>query len=175
VFDGALGEANTNSFRTVYDYPLAEQTVYFFDLYREADQMSHNASYVITSDTRYAAHTGDDEWRNDHLEVYRWWGFRFEYYMNATSSVGIDEEVANEIIVYPNLAADNMVVTLNLGSEISSQIEIHDLAGRLIYTTAVKNQIQMHLNLDRIEMSSGTYILSLENENGITNQKFVIQ
>lgn len=175
VFDGALGEANTNSFRTVYDYPAVEQTGYFFDLYRE-DERSHNASYVVAADTRYGAHVGDDEWRNDRLEVFSWWGFRFEYYMNATSSVGIAEEKSNDgINVYPNPVMGEMFVTLDIGAVVSGKVSIHDLDGRLVYSGIIEDKSQLKINLEKFNMSAGTYILSVQNSERIMNERFVIQ
>ncbi|MFT5821090.1 MAG: hypothetical protein ACI8ZM_002339 [Crocinitomix sp.] len=177
VFDGALGEANTNSFRTIYDFPVVEQTGYFFDLYRD-DQFSHNASYVVAADTRYAAHTGDNEWRNDRLEIYSWWGFRFEYFMNATSSVSVaEEEIGNKITISPNPTAlfGETFITLNIGTVVSGHLEIHDMGGRLIHSLDVENKSQIFLNLERFNIKAGTYILSVQNDDGILKERFVIQ
>ena len=175
VFDGASGEANTNSYRTVYDYPVLGQTGYFFDLYRE-DQFSHNCSYVAAVDARYAAHTGDDEWRNDRLDAYSWWGFRFEYYMNAISSIGIDEEEGiSNIIVYPNPAIGESFVMLDMGKVVSGKVEIHDLDGRTIYSGTIQDRSNMMINLEYLNMSAGTYILSVMNSEVVNNERFVIQ
>ena len=175
VFDGALGEANTNSFRTVYDYPVAEQTGYFFDLYRD-DEFSHNASYVALAETRYAAYTDDDEWRNDRLDVYSWWGFRFEYYMNATSSVGISEVYGDqEIGVFPNPTNGEITVSLKDGTSISGNLEIHDLDGRLVYSSEVNNLKHINLNTTQLNFTTGVYVLSLNTAEGVLNQRIVVQ
>lgn len=175
VFDGAVGEANTNSFRTIYDYPVTPQTGYFFDLYRE-DLMSHNCSYAVTPDTRYGAYTGDLEWRNHRLEGFSWWGFRFEYYMNAVSSVSIDEdELISGITVFPNPVAGESVITVQLGEEFTGKVEIHNLDGRLVYSGTIANKNQFMLNLEENKLGAGTYVLSIENSEKVMNERFIVQ
>lgn len=172
VFDGALGEANTNSFRTIYDYPKSEIVGYFFDLYRE-DNWSYNASYVASTNTRYAAYTGDDEWRNSRLDSYSTWGFRFEYYMNATSSVGVEEETANDIMVYPNPAKDQVVIS-GWSEGTAANIEIVNLDGKLVYQQqSVKHTLI--LNPRRLGLSKGVYFVSISTENGSETKKLLVE
>lgn len=176
VFDGGVGEANTNSFRTIYDYPASPATGYFFDLYRE-DGQSYNASYVCPSDLRYGAYTGDNAWRNDYMDVYSWWGFRFEYYMNANSSVALEEQVAeNDMFsIYPNPAVHGDQLTINFNEAKTGQLTIEDLNGRIVFSTMLVNESSIAINSGQLELAKGIYIVGFDS--GMTKQteKLVIQ
>lgn len=173
VFDGAEGVANTNSYRTIYDYPVDEGLGYFFDLYRE-DQYSYNASYVADATTRYAEHSGDDEWRNARLNVYSLWGFRFEYYMNAVSSVSIDEETFTDLELYPNPANSNSV--LSFSKEIQEgQLSIVDINGRIVLNRDVKTLVNNKLNLEALNLSPGVYNVILTSEEDQSISKLIVK
>lgn len=174
VFDGALGEANTNSYRTIYDFPVIEQTGYFFDLFRE-DQFSYNASYVAPVRARYAEYTGDDAWRNDRLDVYSWWGFRFEYYMNATSSVGIAAEESTTLKVYPNPANRVGTITVENDTPLSGTVILQDIEGRVVYQSTLKNEQQFTINAAQLNLSSGVYMLHIQADETAYHQQLVIE
>lgn len=176
VFTGGEGEANTNSFRTIYDYPTAEQTGYFFDLYRD-DYQSYNASFVSPTDLRYGAYTGDNAWRNDYLDVYSWWGFRFEYFMRATSSIGLEEEQANNqnLKVYPNPATENDVITISYNEAAIGSLTIQDVDGRIVYTETINsgtNQVQ--IDAKKMGLSAGIYVVTLAARDSNYSQKLIV-
>ena len=64
---------------------------------------------------------------------------------------------------------------LDMGKVVSGKVEIHDLDGRTIYSGTIQDRSNMMINLEYLNMSAGTYILSVMNSEGVNNERFVIQ
>lgn len=172
VFDGAEGEATMNSFRTVYDYPTSGSLGHFFDLYRP-DEYSYNASYIIDTDLRYKAFTGPDDWRNNRLDIYGNWGFRFEYYMNATSSIGINENESSNLNIYPNPTKDQ--INIQFRAPYNGMLIIKDIAGKEIFSQKLIAMESMQLEANILGLSAGVYLVELSNEETVETKKIVIE
>ncbi|MCG8578214.1 MAG: T9SS type A sorting domain-containing protein [Flavobacteriales bacterium] len=171
VFDGAEGVQNRTSYRTVYDYPMDEQVGYFFDLNRE-DNFTYNASYVEEVNARYILNEGDDEWRNERLSAYSLWGFRFEYYVHATSSVGIDEDIISSFDVYPNPSNKEFTIRLPK-SENAGNIVIRDASGKQVFTTTI-SEIDLTLDSEELGINAGVYFIEWSSDNQSSVQKLIL-
>jgi hypothetical protein len=87
----------------------------------------------------------------------------------ASNSLGMDEVNANIIKLYPVPATSNLVVE-NLPSSVT-QIRIVDLAGKVLYQQVVSQSVEQ---LDVHQLLSGSYLLQLVAEEGITTKSFVV-
>ncbi|MFN3529759.1 MAG: LamG-like jellyroll fold domain-containing protein [Bacteroidia bacterium] len=85
------------------------------------------------------------------------------------STVGLSETSGiPELRLYPNPA--NKWLHLYLSTEISGNIHIHDVQGRLIKRMILLNQVPI---LDISDLTPGVYILSIEGNNQISQQRFI--
>ena len=87
----------------------------------------------------------------------------------TSNSLGIDEVHASEIKLYPVPATSNLVVE-NLPNTIT-KVRIVDLAGKVLYQQAVSQNVEQ---LDVHQLLSGSYLLQLVAEEGITTKSFVV-
>lgn len=85
------------------------------------------------------------------------------------ATLGVAENNSNQFILYPNPTADFLNIQLNeLQSDIAGA-KIYDLAGRMVSDVIVQNS-----KIDVKSLSTGTYVIILEDTNGEKySQKFV--
>jgi len=104
-------------------------------------------------------------------------GVRNYYNLNATPCGGTfglsAEEISNEedFEVFPNPADDFLFVKLN--SAENSEIEIHDLSGRIVLSQSVPNGSK-ELVMDVKSLASGTYFVVMKSNVLITVRKIII-
>ena len=96
------------------------------------------------------------------------------YTINLLGTVGINELNSSAVVVYPNPVTNNKNVTIQTNLYGVTQLQMLDLAGKIILNTQVefKNN-SIELNLDGI--SKGTYLIKLNNENKLLTKKISIQ
>lgn len=80
-----------------------------------------------------------------------------------------------ELIVFPNPASTELTLDVPVTEEVSTQIAVFDMAGKLVLqkTDALsKGNSQTKLNVS--QLPNGVYLLRVQNGNYIENRKFVI-
>lgn len=70
------------------------------------------------------------------------------------------------ILIYPN--PTNNIININSNNVEIKQISIYNILGQL-----VKNNLNNQTTIDVSDLKSGTYLISIETENGIQTQKFI--
>lgn len=103
--------------------------------------------------------------------VVQGWGYAVGAY-----SISIEEELAGisensnsaNFELYPNPANDRVKISVN---EVNALVQIHDLSGKLVYTTTIQNQQEIDLS----DLGNGTYLVTVLTEKGTSTQKLVQQ
>ncbi len=88
----------------------------------------------------------------------------FVYEMTAPA--GVEENEASSFSIYPNPVVDNLTIQLTEGS--IELVSIYTIDGQLVRT---ENSTSKTINV--ADLTEGVYILQVQTENGISNQKFV--
>ena len=96
------------------------------------------------------------------------------YTINLLGTVGINELNSSTIIVYPNPANENSLITIQAELNGRSSLQIMDLTGKLIVNTSIefKNN-KAELNLEGL--TKGTYLIKLINDDKLLTKKITIQ
>lgn len=96
---------------------------------------------------------------------------------DATSTVGIEDEYEiQNLSVYPNPATTELNIELvqDLGNEVN--LTIVDLAGRVVYAETISNTGQTEvINLESLNISTGSYILNINSESHSIAQSLIIE
>ena len=84
--------------------------------------------------------------------------------------------LSNSLKIYPNPALGFINLELNLAKRENVQLNIYDLQGRKVYTaTEVSfNRGKNQLLLNNLEFETGIYVLKIEGNNLLIQQKFVV-
>jgi hypothetical protein len=83
-----------------------------------------------------------------------------------------DDEISSAIVIYPNPSNGNFMLEMNNTKENNIQIEIHDIAVKLIYATAVNDKIiKQQLNMEK--EANGLYFLTLTSDQHTETYKLV--
>ncbi len=104
-------------------------------------------------------------------------GFGECSYLNGEirrETLGLDpvEEGINSLKVYPNPLISGDYVNLNFGQNISADILVYDLTGKLVMKENISSSSTKSLNISTV--NNGIYMLLIEAENSATSRKFVI-
>jgi len=79
------------------------------------------------------------------------------FYQTVLKVLGVNELEKESVKIYPNPTADFVYVKLNSKSKID-EVEIYDLAGRLVLKTKLQSD-----KLDLRSLNSGNYMISFKN------------
>jgi len=82
----------------------------------------------------------------------------------------INEQLAQSFNLYPNPATNIVNITNNENISIK-QVEIYDVTGKLINTQNFNNETEIQLNIEAL--TSGTYLLHLQTNEGTTIKKLI--
>lgn len=85
-------------------------------------------------------------------------------------ALSINEHLGQRFNLYPNPAANFVNITNNENMSVK-QIEIYDLAGKLINTKNFNNETEIQLNIETL--TSGTYLLHLHTDEGTAVKKLI--
>jgi hypothetical protein len=90
---------------------------------------------------------------------------------DAENTNSIYESLSDSYSVYPNPASD--ILYVHMGDQVytNNTITITDLMGQTVYYNIITNQSIMEIDIS--SMTSGIYILFIDNENGFFNKKFI--
>ena len=93
---------------------------------------------------------------------------------NVASSTGV-AEINNPLKfeIYPNPSNGNFNIELKGVSQHNSSIEIYNLNAEKVYSSKVKNNSTLHLNIPNL--ISGMYLVLLRTDNKIFSSKLIIQ
>lgn len=103
-----------------------------------------------------------------------------DYQLNITcvnpTAINNKYKVINGIDLYPNPVSQNLNVKIQSNKNVDTQLHILDISGKEIYVKEV--QIQKGDNYQTIDVSrfaKGMYLLQINDEEGITAVKFIVE
>lgn len=103
----------------------------------------------------FSANQGSSDDRNDQVEA-------FDIDPSCNSGLGLNENKATQIQVYPNPSNGKLTVK-NTSSEIQ-RIELVDVSGKVVYTKAIANETYEAV-LDITGLNKGLYLMKVFTEN----------
>ncbi len=89
-----------------------------------------------------------------------------------SETVGIPDFELENISVYPNPTADGFQIKWDKNDTVT--VRVFDATGKLIYLIK-ETSIAIPLRIETVGLSSGTYYISINNENGVSTKKIILQ
>jgi hypothetical protein len=80
--------------------------------------------------------------------------------------VNVNEFTQGDFLVYPNPVQDMMTIALDAITD--AEVSMHDMTGRLIMVSTIKNAQLAQLNVS--ELPAGTYVVSIRNDRELLRQ-----
>ena len=90
-----------------------------------------------------------------------------EVFFRTTEVLSINDNNLQNVIIYPNPTTS----ILNIENAENSMIEIYDLLGRVVL---FENNISINKQLNVSNLSTGTYLIKISNNNKVITDKFII-
>ena len=89
--------------------------------------------------------------------------------MNFGANVGINENVINNVSIYPNPTSD--VLNISTNSNDLSELIIKDITGKIVFNQNFNSKIIINTE----NYAKGVYIIDVRNNLGIVSEKISIQ
>ncbi|HLA55887.1 MAG TPA: T9SS type A sorting domain-containing protein [Flavobacterium sp.] len=81
-------------------------------------------------------------------------------------------EFSSKVTLYPNPATNSITIS-DASNSIDGVIEISDMSGRIV--KSIRSTVVNNLTINISELTSGSYILKLQSENGVSTKKLLKQ
>ena len=95
---------------------------------------------------------------------------------NSNAIAEISELESISINPNPIRTGENILVSIDLNQSIDMNLQIIDIAGKIVYNQLVKStEGKNEINIDSQFLNDGMYFLKLSSENGVSTQKIIIQ
>jgi len=140
---------STNMVSLQYDDPATHNQGLFIDFWQRYGLAGDTWSNLYTPS--YLSHIFWAPHRADHQMAW------YQISTDATP-VGIEEEVANAVSVYPNPASDVINVTV---TDANTRIEMYDVLGNLVYVNATPS---LSTRIDVANLAPGMYTVKVANK-----------
>ena len=88
--------------------------------------------------------------------------------MNMGANVGINENVTNEVSIYPNPTSD--VLNIFTNSNDLSELTVKDITGKIILKQNFNNKITINTE----NYSKGIYLIDVKNNLGTVSEKISV-
>ncbi len=98
-------------------------------------------------------------------------------YSPFPSATGVSEiPTVSDFNIYPNPSNGNLTISLNSAKEQKMNIQVLDQMGKVVFAVNDRDVISgsTQTNLDLSSLSSGIYMLRLENKEGSVNRKIIL-
>ena len=89
--------------------------------------------------------------------------------MNMGTNVGINENIANEVSIYPNPTSD--VLNITTSSNDLSELTVKDITGKIVLKQNFNNKITINTE----NYSKGIYLIDVKNNLGTVSEKISVQ
>ena len=89
--------------------------------------------------------------------------------MNMGANVGINENIANEVSIYPNPTSD--VLNITTSSNDLSELTVKDITGKIVLKQNFNNKITINTE----NYSKGIYLIDVKNNLGTVSEKISVQ
>ena len=131
-------------------------------------------SYTLFSDTRYAAWTGSDAFRNEYPSPSATRAYLIDFWISGTSTVGLDEVSASESLkVFPNPSEGKINITTKDGGNYN--LTMTDILGKVVYQEAININASEVIRRDFSNLPKGIYMISLESKGYRATSKLTLK
>ena len=89
--------------------------------------------------------------------------------MNMGANVGINENIANKVSIYPNPTSD--VLNISTNSNDLSELTVKDITGKIVLKQNFNNKITINTE----NYSKGIYLIDVKNNLGTVSEKISVQ
>jgi hypothetical protein len=89
--------------------------------------------------------------------------------MNMGANVGINENVANKVSIYPNPTSD--VLNISTNSNDLSELTVKDISGKIVLSQKFNTKITINIE----NYSKGIYLIDVKNNLGTVSEKISVQ
>ena len=96
-------------------------------------------------------------------------GNAFAIRMNMGANVGINENIANNVSIYPNPTSD--VLNISTNSNDLSELTVKDITGKIVLKQNFNNKITINTE----NYSKGIYLIDVKNNLGTVSEKISVQ
>lgn len=131
----------------------------------EVQQQVFNYEYASNDGMVYAGTHGRGIFRSD-----KYVGIR------DLGSKGTNSTFESKMKMYPNPVVDNATIEFNLKAQENVKLSVYSISGRLVYTEdlGLLQKGERKINIQLNDLSSGSYILTLQGSNEIKSTKFLV-
>lgn len=170
---GGKGDVNNLSYIRLQNSTTGDNNSYFLEPLT-LGAPSAAISYTLFSDTRYAAWTGSDAFRNEYPSPSATRAYLIDFWISGTSTVGIDEVSANESLkVYPNPSTGRVNITTKSGG--TYNLTMVDILGKVVYQEKISVNGSEVISRDFSDLPKGIYMIGLETNGQRTTSKFTLK
>ena len=96
-------------------------------------------------------------------------GNAFAIRMNMGANVGINENVASEVSIYPNPTSN--VLNISTNSNDMSELTVKDITGKIVLSQKFNTKITINTE----NYSKGIYLIDVKNDLGTVSEKISVQ
>ncbi len=165
-------KADVNNLSWLYYAPRSEtdETPYFLEAL-QLGAASEGISSILFSRTRYKQWQGQNAFRNDYVAPVTNYGNLIEFYIRASTSVGLHETGLSDITIYPNPTNGK----LNIQVEESGRYDltIVNVQGQTVLTESA-NILDENWALDISHFPKGLYVVNLKGKNHSSQSKVML-
>ncbi len=102
-------------------------------------------------------------------------GWTAQVISDGTSGIN-ENEVINDISVFPNPAENNVKITFNVYTLQNIELSVVDVIGNTVYNESTNNFVgSFEKSIDLSTFAKGLYVVRIKTDNGSYNQKLVIR
>ncbi len=151
----------------------SDDTPYFLEKH-QIDPDSEGIGSALYSNTRYAAWTGTDAFRNEYASPSTTRGNIIDFWVSGNSTVGLKEQ-SNKTMAKLYPTQSNGVINLQFKQGGTYNLQIVNLLGQTLHQENVELNGNEKLTRDVSHLKSGVYLFILEGDGNRQTIKFSIQ
>ncbi len=170
---GAKGDVNNMSWLYLTRQSSTDATPYFLEPL-QLGAPSEGISNTLFSNTRYAAWTGSDAFRNEYPSPSTIRGNLIDFWVTGNSTIGLHENTINkDLSVFPNPGNGKVEIVVSAGGIYN--LSLVNSTGKIVYSEEVHLNGEKSISRDFSSLAKGIYILKMQGEVNSQTARLVIQ
>ncbi len=163
---GGRGDVNNISYLRYQNSNSSDNNSYFLEPLT-LGAPSAAISFTLFSNTRYAAWSGSDAFRNEYVSPSATRAYLIDFWVTGNSTVSIDEQNAfSPLSIYPN--PSNGIVDLRINTGGAYNLQLMDLTGKIVYKEVLTVNSSEVFKRDFSSFPKGIYLITIES--GVNQQ-----
>lgn len=159
---GAKGDVNSLAYLRHTNSSSSDNTSYFLEPL-SLGATSAAISFTLFSETRYAAWTGSDAFRNEYPSPSATRAYLIDFWVSGTSTIGLEENhTSSKLKVYPNPSSGKVSIRVAEGGKYT--LTMLDILGKTVHREVLSLNGNEEINRDFSNLPRGIYLLNLEGD-----------